>query len=77
MSKLVKILSDKLDMPEEDINDDTAYNVTRNWDSVTHLEITSALEDEFGIEFDIDEITAMENVAKIKQILRKRGVKDI
>ena len=68
MSKLVKILSDKLDMPEEDINDDTAYNVTRNWDSVTHLEITSALEDEFGIEFDIDEITAMENVAKIKQI---------
>jgi len=74
---LKKILSEKLSIPESQISDETAYNKSRNWDSITHLEITSALEEAFGIEFDVDEITAMENVKAIKEILRKHGVPNI
>jgi len=77
MSKLIEILSEKLGVPKEEIKDETAYNVAKNWDSVTHLEITAALEEAYGLEFDIDEITAMENVKVIKDILKKHGIKEL
>lgn len=77
MSKLIEILSEKLSIPKEQINDETAYNVAKNWDSVTHLEITAALEEAYNVEFDVDEITTMENVRVIKDILKKHGVKDL
>ncbi|MDP7244895.1 MAG: acyl carrier protein [Flavobacteriales bacterium] len=77
MSKLIEIMSEKLSIPKEDINDETAYNVAKNWDSINHLAIVSALEDAYGIELDVDEITAMENVKVIKDILTKHGIKDL
>ncbi|MBO05633.1 MAG: acyl carrier protein [Parcubacteria group bacterium] len=70
-------MSEKLSIPKEDINDETAYNVAKNWDSINHLAIVSALEDAYGIELDVDEITAMENVKVIKDILTKHGIKDL
>jgi len=77
LSKLIEIMSEKLSIPKEDINDETAYNVAKNWDSINHLAIVSALEDAYGIELDVDEITAMENVKVIKDILTKHGIKDL
>ncbi len=77
MSKLVDIISEKLSIQREEVKDETAYNVAKNWDSVTHLEITAALEEAYGVEFDVDEITAMENVKVIKDILKKHGIKDL
>ncbi len=77
LSKLLEILSEKLSIPKEEINDETAYNVAKNWDSINHLAIVSALEEAYGIELDVDEITAMENVKIIKDILAKHGIKDL
>tara|TARA_B100001971_G_scaffold203598_1_gene218692 strand:- start:33 stop:245 length:213 start_codon:yes stop_codon:yes gene_type:complete len=70
-------MSEKLSIPKEEINDETAYNVAKNWDSINHLAIVSELEDAYGIELDVDEITAMENVKVIKDILTKHGIKDL
>ncbi len=77
LSKLIEIMSEKLSIPKEEINDETAYNVAKNWDSINHLAIVSELEDAYGIELDVDEITAMENVKVIKDILTKHGIKDL
>lgn len=74
MSKLIDIISEKLAIPAEEVTDETAYNVSKNWDSITHLEITGALEEAYGVEFDIDEIIKMENVKIIKEILNKHGI---
>ena len=70
-------MSEKLSIPKEEINDETAYNVAKNWDSINHLAIVSELEEAYGIELDVDEITAMENVKVIKDILTKHGIKDL
>lgn len=77
MGKLIDIMSEKLSMKKEDITDGTAYNNAPNWDSITHLEITNALEQAFNVEFDVDEVTAMQDVAAIKAILKKHGVTDL
>ena len=39
------------------------------WDSLSHINIVEALEDEFGIEFDVDETMNMNSVGNIIQII--------
>jgi acyl carrier protein len=43
------------------------------WDSLGHLRLVAALQDQFGIEFEVDEIMRMENVAAIKSVLAERN----
>ncbi len=66
-----KIFSEVLGIPEADVTDTLAYNSCVQWDSLKHLQIIAMLEDHFTIEIDMDDIIAMENYAKVKEILRK------
>lgn len=45
---------------------------THAWDSLRHIEIMFALEDEFGIEFSEEELASLESVAKIVDAVRVR-----
>ncbi len=38
------------------------------------MEMVGRFEEEFGVSLDIEEITEMENIGKIKEILRKHGL---
>ena len=42
------------------------------WDSLKHVEIVFALEDEFGVQFDESEFAAMDSPAAIAALLRPR-----
>lgn len=44
------------------------------WDSVGHMGLVAALEDEFDIEMEIDDIIDMSSYEKGKEILAKYGV---
>jgi acyl carrier protein len=43
------------------------------WDSLAHVKLIMALEDEFGISFTIGEMTSLESVADIKKLLSTHG----
>jgi acyl carrier protein len=47
-----------------------------NWDSIGHMNLVAALEQEFGLQFEVDEIMEMSSPKKILDILQKRGVAD-
>jgi acyl carrier protein len=53
-----------------EINDDMSYIDCEFWDSVTHMRIIARMEEEYDIEFDMDDIIAMETIKKAKEILR-------
>lgn len=40
------------------------------WDSLQHINLLSMLEEEFGIQFDVDQIVSMENVGDIVKAIR-------
>ena len=44
-----------------------------NWDSLTHISLIIALEEEFGIEFSAEEVTSMANVGDLFAVLEKKG----
>ena len=74
MSKFKKVVSGVFGIQESEVTDTLEYQGILSWDSINHLELVSTLEVEFEIEFDMDDILAMENIKKIKEILIKLGI---
>jgi len=56
------------------IIDSLEYNTIPQWDSVAHMALIAALEDEFDIMMDTDDIIDMSSVAKAKEIVSKYDV---
>jgi acyl carrier protein len=42
------------------------------WDSMGHVSLASGLEQEFGINLDVDDLMAMENVREIVRVLNEK-----
>jgi acyl carrier protein len=51
------------------IGSDDSPETIAEWDSVRHLQIMLALEEEFGIQFDASELASLGSVAMIEQRL--------
>ena len=48
---------------------------TDNWDSLNNMQLISAIEDTFNIEFDFDELIGYDNWGELKAlVLKKIGV---
>ena len=50
------------------------YQGIEQWDSVGHMTLVAAIEDEFGIEMDTDDIIDMSSFDKAKEIVAKYGI---
>jgi acyl carrier protein len=58
----------------EEFSDALSPEQVKGWDSLGHLRLVMALQEEFGVEFEVDEIMRMESVAKIRTIIAERQV---
>ena len=73
--KLIKVFSDALGIDLSEVHNNLEYNTIPQWDSVGHMALIAALEKEFDVMFDTDDIIDMSSVRKAKEILLKNGVK--
>ena len=55
---------------------DTVPEDVPNWDSIGHMNLVAQLEQEFGLQFEVDEIMEMSSAAKILEFLQAKGVRD-
>jgi len=74
MKRLKQVLTNVLDIEEEQIKDETTPDDVENWDSFGGLMLALALEKEFNIEFTSEEITSVTCIGDIKFFLKKHGV---
>jgi len=74
MDKLFDAFNRILKISENEYNDEYGPDQIAGWDSLTHLELVSELEDLYDIEFDIDQISAMRTIGNIKNILVANGI---
>lgn len=73
-AKLKRVLSEVLDVPMSGIDDSTSPDTLEKWDSLNHLNIVMAIEEEFNVSLTDDDVLEMQNVGKIKEILRMKGI---
>jgi acyl carrier protein len=73
-ARLRGAFSQALAIPEDQVQDTLAYNTLPAWDSVAHMALIGALEAEFGIMLETDDIIALSSYAKAREILSRYGV---
>jgi acyl carrier protein len=56
------------------ITDELGPGIIKEWDSLGHVNLMSALENTYKITIEIGEVIAIETVADIKEILREKSV---
>ena len=54
------------------ISDDTTANDVERWDSLSHMTLISAVEDEFKIKFKLKDLVAMKNVGDLFSIIERK-----
>lgn len=71
--RLNGIFRDFFDDEDIELDDETTADDIEDWDSLNHITLMSAIEDEFGIRFTMGEVSGMENVGEMVKIIRERA----
>jgi acyl carrier protein len=74
--RLATVFEKTFGFPRASFSAATGPEQVPNWDSIGHMNLVGQLEQEFGIQFDVDEIMEMGSAARIAAILQARGVTD-
>ena len=70
--QIKKVMSAVFEIPLEQINDDSSPDNIAVWDSLKHMYMVIALEEEFEVEFTEDEILEMLNFMLVKEIISSK-----
>ena len=70
--RVLRIISQILNVPIEQLDDDSSTDTIENWDSLKHMNLILALEEKFAVAFLDDEVVEMLSVGKIVEILEKK-----
>jgi acyl carrier protein len=69
--KLKEIFTDILDIEENLLTDDLGPADSPLWDSMNNLRLITAIEEEFKIQFSMEEIETMIDFGKVKEALNR------
>lgn len=72
LKKLNTIFQDEFDDENIQVTETTTANDIEDWDSLTHISLIAAIEDEFDMEFTMGEVTSMKNVGEMAEIIISR-----
>ena len=74
-AKLRQVMADVFHIAPETVGDDTSVDTVEKWDSLTHLNLILALEQEFDVSFTEEEAVESLNYALVKMALEAHGIK--
>ncbi len=67
--KILEIMSVIFELEVDEISNDAAPGLIENWDSLRHMTLIVALEEEYNIHFADDELIELLNLALIEAIV--------
>jgi acyl carrier protein len=71
--RLAEAFNTVFQLPLEQWTDALTPQDVAGWDSLGHVRLVTQLQEQFGVEFEVDEIMRMETVGEIKKILASRA----
>ena len=72
-TRVYRIVSDLFNVPAESLTPASSAETIELWDSIGHLNLVLALEEEFGIRLSPEQVDSMLNVDSILQTLAGSG----
>ena len=71
--RLTEVFRDVFDDESIVITADTTADDIEDWDSIEHITLIGAVEDEFGMKFKMGEVSGMNKVGEMMKIIAARG----
>jgi acyl carrier protein len=72
LEKIKEIFKDEFDDRNLVIKEETTAADVEGWDSLKHISLIEAIEDEFDIRFTMVEVNGMKNVGEMVSIIAER-----
>ncbi len=72
--RVATIFQSLFDYPADKFTESTVPDDVTRWDSLGHISLVGALQTEFGIELELDDIMEMVSGAKILEVLAAKGI---
>ena len=66
------VFRDVFDDEDIVVNENTTSSDIEDWDSLEHINLLVAVEEEFGIKFSMNEVTHMNNVGEMAKIIEEK-----
>ena len=70
--KLNEVFRDVFEDEDITVNDQTTADDIEDWDSLEHINLINAIEQEFGIKFNMGQIVSMKNVGEMVSIIESK-----
>lgn len=67
--KLNEVFRDVFDDDSITVTDATTANDIEEWDSLEHINLLAAIEQEFGMKFSMGQVVSMKNVGEMADII--------
>ena len=74
--RLQSVFIQVLELPDSSDTSTLRYRETKNWDSVGHMRLVAAIETEFGIFMETEQILDLSNFEYAAQVLKSHGITD-
>lgn len=68
--RIFKVMNEVFDI--DNANQETSQKNCEKWDSLNHLNLILALEEEFDLSFEPEEISIMKDVPSIERIIKEK-----
>ena len=73
VKRLTEVFRDIFDDDSIIITEKTTANDIDDWDSIEHINLIGAVEEEFNMRFKMREVSGMKNVGEMINIISERG----
>lgn len=70
--ELDEVFQDVFDDEDIHVEDSTTADDIEDWDSLEHINLVVAIENKFGIKFNMNEVTSLKNVGEMVDIIVER-----
>lgn len=68
-AKLNEVFQDVFDDNDITVTDTTTADDIEDWDSLEHINLIAAVEQEFGMKFNMGQVVSMKNVGEMADII--------
>ena len=76
LEKMKEIISEQLGCRPEEVSPDASFKDDLGADSLDLFELITAMETEYDVEFEAEELEELTTVGKVMDFLREKGVED-
>lgn len=73
LTRLNEVFRDVFGDSSLSVNENTTSADIEDWDSLEHINLIAAVENEFGLRFKMREVSGMKNVGEMLAIIAERG----